>query len=124
MLGLFKSKDRAMLTFIFLLISSIVGGLIAKSKNRNLYLWGAFSFLMPFLIFVLLFLPDGASKAEQIEAIVLKDTFIEQYQSNQPLYQTNTFLEVVFIALTEGRTVALDDLQHASTIIKRMEGVS
>ncbi len=110
-----------MLTFIFLLISSIVGGLIAKSKNRNLYLWGAFSFLMPFLIFVLLFLPDGASKAEQIEAIVLKDTFIEQYQSNQPLYQTNTFLEVVFIALTEGRTVALDDLQHAIDVLQQIE---
>ena len=110
-----------MLTFIFLLASSVSGSLIAKSKNRNIYLWGTFSFLMPFSIFVLLFLPDGIIEAEKAKAEIQKNTYIAQYMSNQALYKKNPFLEVVFCALMEGRTVALNDLLHATDILERTE---
>ncbi|MFA0016557.1 hypothetical protein AB4391_25030 [Vibrio lentus] len=113
-----------MLIFIFLSVSSVSGALIAKSKNRNFYLWGAFSFLMPFMIFVLLFLPHGISETEKAKAEIQKNTYIAQYMSNQALYKTNTFLEVVFCSLVEGRTVALDDLLHATNVLERMESAT
>lgn len=113
-----------MLTFIFLLVSSVSGALIAKSKNRNFYLWGAFSLLMPFSIFVLLFLPDGMTEAVKAKIELQKHTYIAQYMSNQALYKTNTFLEVVFCSLMEGRTVALNDLLHATDVLERMESAA
>ncbi|CAH7100680.1 conserved hypothetical protein [Vibrio chagasii] len=106
---------------IILIIASVLGYLVAKSKNKSGGMWATLCFMLPILLLVLLVLPKDESDLDMLKADGLKEAYINKYVSNEDLFRKNAFLGGVFTQLAAGKPVPLKELNEAFNTMALME---
>ena len=63
---------------IVMVVTAVVGGILAGIKNRDISFWLAWTFLVPPSVFVLLFLPKRKGPRPKRTALDEEDTMLDK----------------------------------------------